>query len=714
MTTNAQPAPGPRNAQDHSSPDCFAVRNLLIREKLDPHVGWKQRRHPIQRADGQRDHAVTVERQTETTPPAIVKSMRGFMGVLQAHELRAYLDVFNRGDQIPRIATFDQLARRQSDLTHKIITLKDYGPDLADWFTLIGPPRLAEQYHDPGIPLRDTPRSPLLKPEHLLALARALLEALEPFHRLGFVHCDVKTDNFCIGLTPAPTNPSGPVLRGEIDLDSLTAIDLGCCLLPTETYGRVIYRTEEQAPLYIGAGSRRTYTWAVLMGAENETQAQRKARIYAAGGYPAELNTPDLRQQRRRILSASQTLAYVSDHYLLASEMAALGEPAALMALDWRVDLYSLGQLIKGLLHNLTDDGRQLDEAPAAITKVLLGLPHRLQACDTPPMQTAPPMPHAELIKEIDDLIGKTRYRRIAYQVIPDANPIPWFEVTPETLATELTSETQLRSAPSAAGGQETALRPANAHADPGHPFAEFRDFDAAPLLISLPAGAAWIGSSHDEPGRGEDEPPPQKVELRPYALGKYPVTYEEWERFINATGKRPHAGFDEGWGGGLHPVIHVNLQDIAAYLAWLNELGGWHTNDPHRFRLPTPAEWEYAARAGTRTPNYTGRALTSADAHFLAKDAFPHQSEQRLHDRTAPVGSYPGNPWNFHDLLGNVWEWVDTTVETATGPITLLRGGSWLNGPDFLRASACKRHPIGKRSSHIGFRVARSLGRVG
>ena len=158
-----------------------------------------------------------------------------------------------------------------------------------------------------------------------------------------------------------------------------------------------------------------------------------------------------------------------------------------------------------------------------------------------------------------------------------------------------------------------------------------------------IPAGEFMMGSTEDEEGGHEDEQPRHRVTIgRRFAIGRYPVTFAEYDRFCEAMGReKPN---DQGWGRERRPVINVSWQDAQAYIAWLSQETG------RTYRLPSEAEWEYACRAGT-TSRYTfGDAITSDDANY---------ADLAL-GRTSEVGAYPANEWGLHDMHGNVWEWVE------------------------------------------------------
>ena len=190
--------------------------------------------------------------------------------------------------------------------------------------------------------------------------------------------------------------------------------------------------------------------------------------------------------------------------------------------------------------------------------------------------------------------------------------------------------------------------------------------------------------------------------------LGRYEVTFEEYDRFAEATGReRPD---DAGWGRGRRPVIHVSWGDAEEYADWLSAETG------ERYRLPTEAEWEYAARAGTTTLYSWGQEIGRSRANCYGCGSRWDDS------RTAPIGSFEANAWGLHDMHGNVWEWVgsctgDDDDATRDGSARTtdtvcdgrLRGGSWNNHPWDLRSA--NRGPSPALGRHnVGFRVARSL----
>jgi formylglycine-generating enzyme required for sulfatase activity len=206
-------------------------------------------------------------------------------------------------------------------------------------------------------------------------------------------------------------------------------------------------------------------------------------------------------------------------------------------------------------------------------------------------------------------------------------------------------------------------------------------------------------------------------VIAEPFAIGKYEVTFEEYDRFVRATG---HAlPGDNGWGRGRRPVIAVSWDDATAYAQWLSAQSG------RDYRLPSEAEWEYAARAGTLTPFWTGDCIHTSQANYFDSDYNGCGAKTGVgRGKTLPVGSLQANPWGLYDTAGNVWEWTeDCWNEDYQGAPTagsawrygncqrrVVRGGSWNRDPGFLRSALRYRGGSGDRGGNLGFRVARTL----
>jgi formylglycine-generating enzyme required for sulfatase activity len=251
-----------------------------------------------------------------------------------------------------------------------------------------------------------------------------------------------------------------------------------------------------------------------------------------------------------------------------------------------------------------------------------------------------------------------------------------------------------------------------------------FRDCAECPEMVVVPAGSFSMGSPENEVGRYGDEGPQHLVTIaRPFAVGRFEVTFTEWNACV-AAGGCSHRPNDEGGGGGNRPVINVSWNDITkGYLPWLSRKTG------KAYRLLTEAEWEYAARAGT-----TGRWSFDGDetrlcvyANHADRTASYTWSNTRCSDGVggaAEVGRYRPNAFGLHDMHGNAWEWVqDCWNDTYNGApldgsahtagdcsFRVLRGGSWGSLPRDLRSAHRNRNTPAHRVNGLGFRVGRAL----
>lgn len=249
------------------------------------------------------------------------------------------------------------------------------------------------------------------------------------------------------------------------------------------------------------------------------------------------------------------------------------------------------------------------------------------------------------------------------------------------------------------------------------------KDGTMGPEMVILPAGSFQMG---DVQGVGDDyarsAAPVREVAFKkPFAIGKYEITFEDFDKYTRAT-NRPSIS-DHGWGRGRHPATRISWSDAMGYLRWLSEQTSKH------YRLPTEAEWEYAARAGTRTSYWWGNQPSHEYANY--GDGMPgwfpsgvvSGRDQWLN--TAPVGQFPANPFGLYDMQGNVWEWVADCWHdsyagapadgTAYGDTEcanrVMRGGSWGYNPNFMRAEARVKVFWGVLSFlYYGIRVVRDI----
>ena len=296
---------------------------------------------------------------------------------------------------------------------------------------------------------------------------------------------------------------------------------------------------------------------------------------------------------------------------------------------------------------------------------------------------------------------------------------------------------------------REAASAPAAVDPPRGRePGSVFRDCPACPEMVVVPAGDFLMGSDRRDDESYDDERPRHRVTLDGFALGAHEVTRDEYEAFVAATGRDSGDGCwafdpdDRNWESrsgvswrspgypqaGDHPVVCLNWEDAQAYARWLSRETG------EQYRLPSESEWEYAARAGTRTRRHWGDDPDDGCAYANGAD---RMFEARVDndwlvadctDRvlwTSLVGAYQPNAFGLHDMLGNVWEWVedcwhddydgapgDGSAWTTGGECgrRVVRGGSWDSLPRDLRSANRYRSDAGLRVTLIGFRVARTL----
>jgi formylglycine-generating enzyme required for sulfatase activity len=222
--------------------------------------------------------------------------------------------------------------------------------------------------------------------------------------------------------------------------------------------------------------------------------------------------------------------------------------------------------------------------------------------------------------------------------------------------------------------------------------------------LVVVPAGAFEMGST------SEYEDPVHRVTIaKPFAMGRREVTFSEWDSCAASRACKPI--HDRGWGRGDRPVLGVAWSDTKEFLDWLSKKTG------QRYRLPSEAEWEYAARAGTTTEYWWGRDVGVARAN--CRECNTGRPQQTL-----PVGSFQPNPFGLYDTAGNVAEWVedcwnddykgaptDGSAWTAGQcQLRVLRGGGFSSQARYLRTTSRFRYDANVRFLENGFRVLREL----
>ncbi len=254
------------------------------------------------------------------------------------------------------------------------------------------------------------------------------------------------------------------------------------------------------------------------------------------------------------------------------------------------------------------------------------------------------------------------------------------------------------------------------------------------PELLVVPGGSFTMGSPEDEPGRDKGETELTVALARPFAVGKFAVTVDEFEAFVQATGYQVAdtcfirteleyvkdrsfraPGFAQD---GRHPAVCVDWNGAKQYVAWLTKLTG------RDYRLLSEAEREYVTRAGATSPfwwgSYIAPALANYDGRFVYAGGGAKGDYRRA---TVPVDSFAANPWGLFNVHGNIWEWAedcwnaanagnpgDGTARAGDCSRRVLRGGSWEQVPESLRSASRSQSAPEVRANVIGFRVGRSL----
>lgn len=243
---------------------------------------------------------------------------------------------------------------------------------------------------------------------------------------------------------------------------------------------------------------------------------------------------------------------------------------------------------------------------------------------------------------------------------------------------------------------------------------ASFHDCPDCPEMVVVPAGTFTRGSPANEQAHQGTESPQHRVTIaKPFAVGKFPVTFAQWDACADGGGCNKYRPDDKGWGREDRPVVNVCWSDARAYIAWLSAKTGLG------YRLLSEAEREYVTRAGTSTPYWWGTSIFPDQANY-------EPGGKRAEDvrRTVPVKSFQPNPWGLYQVHGNIWEWVedcwkdnyDAAPRDGSAWVAeacyrhVLRGGSWGSGPQALRSASRTGYFPVLRDAYAGFRIARTI----
>jgi formylglycine-generating enzyme required for sulfatase activity len=238
--------------------------------------------------------------------------------------------------------------------------------------------------------------------------------------------------------------------------------------------------------------------------------------------------------------------------------------------------------------------------------------------------------------------------------------------------------------------------------------------------MIVVPSGNFTMGSPSSEPERDDNEAQVRVTIAKPFAAGKFAVTFDEWDACVADGGCGGYKPPDNGWGRGRRPVINVSWNDAQKYVSWINGKTG------KTYRLLSEAEREYVTRAGTTTPFWWGSSISPTQANY-EWSADPYKgggSKGEYRRKTLPDDSFEPNPWGLYQVHGNVWEWTqdcydkDNSSNPGDGSartrgdcnFRVIRGGSWIVVPRSLRAAYRFRFTTVNRDNVLGFRVGRTL----
>jgi formylglycine-generating enzyme required for sulfatase activity len=248
---------------------------------------------------------------------------------------------------------------------------------------------------------------------------------------------------------------------------------------------------------------------------------------------------------------------------------------------------------------------------------------------------------------------------------------------------------------------------------------------DALPLhMVLVPGGTFLMGSPPDEPERQEREGPQHEVTVPSFFMGRYPVTQAQWRAWAALPQvKRELKAAPSNFKGDNNPVEKVSWYDAEEFCARLST----HTGRP--YRLPSESEWEYACRAGTTTPFYFGKTITTDVANYDGNSTYGDGPQGESRNETTPVDHFGiANAFGLSDMHGNVWEWCQdhwhsnyegaptdgsAWIEGGDSGGRIRRGGSWNFNPRLCRSAYCDHYVPGFDSRFIGFRVVCSAPRT-
>ena len=252
---------------------------------------------------------------------------------------------------------------------------------------------------------------------------------------------------------------------------------------------------------------------------------------------------------------------------------------------------------------------------------------------------------------------------------------------------------------------------------EPLKPGIVFKDCDHCPELVVVPSGIFIMGLK----GKRKVEKPAHRVNItKPFAIGRFEVTFDEWEACIDDGGCK-HTPDDHNWGRANRPVINITWGQARNYAKWLSR------NTGQRYRLPSETEWEYAARGGTTTQFWWGDDVGIGNANCrdcASQECCSAKAYSCCSHGTVPVGSFKPNPFGVHDTAGNAFEWVEdcwtkdyrgapddsSAVTSGKCSSRVIRGGSFYYFNTVAKSAYRAKNRPAVKSYWLGFRVVREI----
>jgi formylglycine-generating enzyme required for sulfatase activity len=244
-----------------------------------------------------------------------------------------------------------------------------------------------------------------------------------------------------------------------------------------------------------------------------------------------------------------------------------------------------------------------------------------------------------------------------------------------------------------------------------------FKECDACPEMVVVPKGSFTMGTPITEPYRLKGEDPQHSVAIpRPFAVGRFAVTFDEWDACVADGGCDGNKGSDGGYGRGRMPAAGIDFAAARNYLAWISRKVG------RTYRLPSESEREYFTRAGTTTPFWFGKTISGQNANYDASNDYPGGPRGETSKAPKPVDSYAPNKFGLYQVVGNAEEWTEDCYNKRYTEDTPTDGSPWLEGDctkRMLRGGGWSIGALGMRSGYrnevsvlgsYSFRVVRTL----